>query len=83
MDRKISKDGLYIKTPLLHSKILSDILSGEDNKNTQVLLKLENVQLSNSFKIRGISRLCLKVIFNFPLDFHKDGGHQIDVHHAS
>ncbi|CAG7723597.1 unnamed protein product [Allacma fusca] len=45
---------LYIKTPLLHSQVLSDLVS------TPVYLKLENVQLSNSFKIRGFAHSILE-----------------------
>jgi L-serine/L-threonine ammonia-lyase len=47
---------LHIKTPLVLSKPLSNLIRRD------VYLKLENVQLCNSFKIRGISRLCQKRI---------------------
>ncbi len=38
---------LVKKTPLVHSKYLSDFCGG------QVYLKLENQQITNSFKVRG------------------------------
>ncbi|MFX1511869.1 MAG: threonine/serine dehydratase [Promethearchaeota archaeon] len=44
--RETIKD-VVIKTPLIYSQFLSDICQG------QVHLKLENQQLTNSFKIRG------------------------------
>jgi threonine dehydratase len=42
------------KTPLIHSEVLSEICSGS------VYLKLENLQVTNSFKIRGaLNRMSL------------------------
>jgi len=45
---------LYVRTPLVYSDEISAI-AGRD-----VLLKMENIQPSGSFKIRGIGHLCLK-----------------------
>ena len=45
----------YIRTPLIRSEQLSKKLG------VTVWLKLENIQNSYSFKIRGISNLCKKV----------------------
>ncbi|MCK4287457.1 MAG: pyridoxal-phosphate dependent enzyme, partial [Candidatus Lokiarchaeota archaeon] len=42
------------KTPLIHSEVFSELCSGN------VYLKLENLQLTNSFKIRGaLNRMSL------------------------
>ena len=46
---------LYVETPLLKSRKLSD------RQGCNVWLKLENVQNSGSFKARGIGHLCNKV----------------------
>ena len=48
---------LHVQTPLLKSKKLSDKVG------SNVWLKLDNVQNSGSFKIRGIGYLCQKVYF--------------------
>ncbi len=45
---------LHIKTPLIYSPILSRLIQ------TPVYLKLENLQPSGSFKIRGIGLTCSK-----------------------
>eukprot|EP00188_Purpureofilum_apyrenoidigerum_P003112 Plantae.Rhodophyta-Purpureofilum_apyrenoidigerum.ctg31640.p1 GENE.Plantae.Rhodophyta-Purpureofilum_apyrenoidigerum.ctg31640~~Plantae.Rhodophyta-Purpureofilum_apyrenoidigerum.ctg31640.p1 ORF type:complete len:357 (-),score=53.20 Plantae.Rhodophyta-Purpureofilum_apyrenoidigerum.ctg31640:801-1871(-) len=45
---------LYVRTPLVYSDEIS-AAAGRD-----VLLKMENIQPSGSFKIRGIGHLCLK-----------------------
>ncbi|XP_019622791.1 PREDICTED: L-serine dehydratase/L-threonine deaminase-like [Branchiostoma belcheri] len=50
------KDKLYINTPLLESHPLSK------HAGITVYLKLENVQPSATFKIRGISHLCQKAL---------------------
>ncbi|KAG6334008.1 hypothetical protein ID866_5091 [Astraeus odoratus] len=44
-------DNLWIETPLIHSSHISDLLG------CSAYLKLENLQPSQSFKFRGISRL--------------------------
>ncbi|KAL8581220.1 hypothetical protein ACOMHN_038320 [Nucella lapillus] len=49
-------NGLYLKTPLIHS----GALSGE--ASVDVFLKLDNLQPPGSFKIRGISNMCQKAI---------------------
>ena len=46
---------LYVETPLLKSRKLSD------RQGCNVWLKLENVQNSGSFKARGLGHLCNKV----------------------
>jgi len=46
-DARESIRGEVKKTPLAHSRFLSDLCGGE------VYLKLENLQITNSFKIRG------------------------------
>lgn len=46
---------LVKKTPLIHSKFLSNFCSGE------VYLKLENLQVTNSFKIRGALNRMLRL----------------------
>lgn len=46
---------LFIKTPVIRSLSISELV-GHD-----VFLKLENLQPSGSFKIRGISNMCQKV----------------------
>ena len=48
-------DALHVVTPLLKSKKLSDKVGAS------VWLKLENVQNSGSFKIRGLGHFCQKV----------------------
>ena len=53
----MAENNLYIKTPLLHSKPLSDIAK------QPVYVKLENCQVSHSFKLRGFSQACLQVKF--------------------
>ena len=55
LDRRMPENNLYIKTPLLHSKPLSDIVK------RPVYVKLENCQVSHSFKLRGFSQACLQV----------------------
>ena len=47
---------MHIATPLLESKHLSDILG------SKVLLKMESLQPSASFKIRGIGHACEKYV---------------------
>jgi len=47
---------IAVQTPLVFSKYLTDIISHP------VYLKLENTQPSGSFKMRGISALCQKVL---------------------
>ena len=49
---------LHIETPLLKSKKLSDLLG------CSVWLKMETMQNSGSFKVRGIGHLCQKVFFS-------------------
>lgn len=46
---------LHIETPLLRSRKLSEHLGGS------VWLKMETMQNSGSFKVRGIGHLCQKV----------------------
>lgn len=46
---------LFFETPLLHSTCLSNRFG------YNVYLKMENVQPSGSYKIRGISNRCKKV----------------------
>ena len=46
---------LYVETPLLKSRKLSD------RQGCNVWLNLENVQNSGSFKARGLGYLCNKV----------------------
>ena len=46
---------LYLETPLIESTSMSNMT------RKQVYLKLENVQPSGSFKLRGISYHCKKV----------------------
>jgi len=48
----MDSDNIFIKTPLVYSKPLSDIASRE------IYLKLENTQPSGSFKLRGLSHIC-------------------------
>lgn len=48
----MDKQFLHIKTPLIRSQPLSDILG------KTVYLKLENTQPAGSFKLRGIGHLC-------------------------
>ncbi|XP_076344849.1 serine dehydratase-like isoform X2 [Tachypleus tridentatus] len=50
-DYQISKN-IFIQTPLIESKPLSKLVK------RSVFLKLENLQPSGSFKLRGLSRLC-------------------------
>lgn len=49
--------GFHIHSPLVESERLSHIT------RSQVLLKLDSVQPSGSFKIRGIGKTCQRVIF--------------------
>ncbi|KAL3857814.1 hypothetical protein ACJMK2_012448 [Sinanodonta woodiana] len=51
-----SERKLYLETPTIHSGPISKV-SGFD-----VFLKLENLQIPGSFKIRGISNLCKKAL---------------------
>ncbi len=46
---------LHVETPLLKSKKLSDHLG------SNVWMKLDNVQNSGSFKVRGLGYFCQKV----------------------
>jgi L-serine/L-threonine ammonia-lyase len=46
---------LHVETPLLRSPYYSSLLG------RTVLMKLENLQPSNSFKIRGVGYMMLKV----------------------
>ena len=46
---------LHIRTPIIESHALSKIAG------CQVLLKLENVQPTASFKLRGLGKLCQTV----------------------
>ena len=59
---EISNKAFHIITPLIDSKILTD-LSRTENESTQVYLKLENIQPSGSFKIRGIGNHILTKVF--------------------
>jgi threonine dehydratase len=52
---------MYWKTPLLKSRIISEQVSLQRGSKTNVWLKLENIQPSGSFKLRGISNCILKV----------------------
>lgn len=54
---------LHVRTPLIESLTLSQIYG-----NT-VYLKMDNVQPSGSFKIRGMGKLCHEVS---PFNFHED-----------
>ena len=59
VDMAASKDGiksLYVQTPLIRSRKLSDKIG------LSVWLKLENLQNSGSFKARGIGQLCAKAV---------------------
>lgn len=49
---------LHIETPLLRSRKLSEHLG------SSVWLKMETMQNSGSFKVRGIGHLCQKVSTN-------------------
>jgi L-serine/L-threonine ammonia-lyase len=49
-------NGIYVETPLIYSKYLSDIAS------KPVYLKLENTQPSGSFKMRGLSQQCIEKV---------------------
>lgn len=51
---------LAAKTPLLPSPVLTNIVS-QRGCQAQVWLKLENVQPTGSFKIRGMENVCRKV----------------------
>ena len=53
--RKSYPAPLHVKTPLIISRRLSEKLK------TNVWLKLDNLQPSQSFKLRGMSLLCQKV----------------------
>ena len=48
-----SSSSLHIVTPLIRSDRLTDLMGG-----VPVFLKLENLQPSGSFKIRGIGHTC-------------------------
>jgi len=50
---------LYITTPLVENTRLSESLSNA-SCSTTVLLKMDALQLSGSFKMRGIGHLCLR-----------------------
>ena len=50
---------LYIETPLLESYEMSKVVG------CKVYLKMENLQPTHTFKIRGISNLLLKVCTQF------------------
>jgi L-serine/L-threonine ammonia-lyase len=52
-----SVEGLHINSPLVESGPLSSILG-----KTKVYLKMDSLQPSGSFKIRGISYRCIKAI---------------------
>ncbi|EDV23267.1 uncharacterized protein TRIADDRAFT_28057 [Trichoplax adhaerens] len=54
----MSQDKLHIQTPLIESYPLSKLLK------CPVYLKMENLQPSASFKIRGIGNICQKAIKN-------------------
>ncbi len=64
MDLKLEKNhyqnDFHIVTPLVESEALSDLLSNNQSK-TKVFLKLDNLQPSGSFKIRGINNLINEV----------------------
>ena len=51
---------LHIETPLVRSNALSK------ENGFEVLLKLENIQLPGSFKIRGIGHMCQKSLDENP-----------------
>jgi L-serine/L-threonine ammonia-lyase len=59
---EISNNSFNIVTPLIESKILTD-LSKTGDDSTHVYLKLENIQPSGSFKIRGIGNHILAKVF--------------------
>jgi len=52
------EEKFYTQTPLVESEFLGNSIAP-----FKVFLKLENVQPSNSFKIRGMAELCKKVFF--------------------
>ena len=54
MARGAAHRGMYVRTPLLRSEPLSRLLG------RQVWLKLDNLQHSGSFKLRGMSLACLR-----------------------
>jgi len=54
MEKNFTKN-IYVETPLVYSKYLTDAIS------KTVYLKLENTQPCGSFKLRGVSSLCKKV----------------------
>ena len=54
---------MHVETPLLRSDALSQ------RTGASVWLKLENQQVSGSFKYRGISLLCTKVGRSFLMPF--------------
>ena len=56
---------MHVETPLLRSDVLSA------RTGTSVWLKLENQQISGSFKYRGISLVCSKVGSNLPILFRR------------
>lgn len=51
----------YVKTPLVESKVLSELAS-KDGVKTNVYLKLDNIQPSGSFKLRGVGQLVLSEV---------------------
>ena len=59
---------LHVVTPLVHSSALSELAGRE------VFIKLENVQPSGSFKIRGIGRTMQEAVKNGAKEFVGSSG---------
>lgn len=60
---------IFIRTPLLHSAPLSNVAS-QCGKKVDVYLKMEALQPSGSFKVRGLSNSILKAYDNTKGSFH-------------
>lgn len=56
----LTQKRLSVKTPLIHSAFLTNNLF-QRGANINVWLKLENIQTTGSFKIRGTEKACRKV----------------------
>ena len=60
----------HIVTPLIESRYLSDLLEDSNDDSRKIFLKLENIQPSGSFKLRGIgNHIAKKVHLNTLFDF--------------
>lgn len=62
MEINNNQEAFHIVSPLIESDEISNLLKNGLNE-PKVYLKLDNVQPSGSFKIRGIGHLINKVIF--------------------